>query len=48
MLQRENAAGNLVALIDKAGVIVYKSAPGPFGFKPADLGAALERIAGSS
>jgi hypothetical protein len=30
-------------LIDREGRVVYKSAPGPFGFHPADLEAALRR-----
>ena len=30
-------------LIDKDGRIAYKSRPGPFGFKPADLEAAIEK-----
>jgi Iodothyronine deiodinase len=30
-------------LIDKDGRIAYKSRPGPFGFKPADLEAALKK-----
>jgi iodothyronine deiodinase-like protein len=30
-------------LIDKDGKIVYKSKPGPFGFHPDELKAALER-----
>jgi len=30
-------------LIDKDGRIAYKSRPGPFGFKPADLEAALQK-----
>lgn len=30
-------------LIDRAGRVAYKSAPGPFGFHPADLEAALRR-----
>jgi type I thyroxine 5'-deiodinase len=28
-------------IIDKEGRIAYKSAPGPFGFKPADMERAL-------
>lgn len=32
-------------LIDRDGRVVYKSAPGPFGFNPADLEAALRRVA---
>jgi type I thyroxine 5'-deiodinase len=32
-------------LIDRDGRVAYKSRPGPFGFKPADLEAALESIA---
>ena len=31
-------------LIDKTGHVVYKSQPGPFGFKPADLAAALAKL----
>jgi Iodothyronine deiodinase len=31
-------------LIDANGKIVYKSKPGPFGFKPDDLGAALKKL----
>lgn len=30
-------------LIDRAGRIVYKSAPGPYGFRLADLAAALQQ-----
>jgi hypothetical protein len=33
-------------LLDKAGVIRYKSAPGPQGFKPAELEAAIKRELG--
>ena len=32
-------------LIDGSGRMVYKSPPGPFGFKPDDLQAALRKIA---
>lgn len=32
-------------LIDRNGRVAYKSKPGPFGFKPGDLAAALERVA---
>jgi hypothetical protein len=32
-------------LIDRDGRVAYKSRPGPFGFKPAELEAALESIA---
>ena len=32
-------------LIDSSGRIVYKSKPGPFGFNPDDLQAALKKIA---
>jgi len=32
-------------LIDRAGRIVYKSEPGPFGFHPAELEAALRSLA---
>ena len=31
-------------LIDRSGKVAYKSKPGPFGFKPGDLAAALRRI----
>ena len=31
-------------LIDRGGHVVYKSRPGPFGFKPDDLRAALEKL----
>ena len=31
-------------LIDRDGRVAYKSQPGPFGFHPADLEAALRRI----
>ncbi len=31
-------------LIDTSGKVVYKSRPGPFGFKPDDLKAALSRL----
>jgi type I thyroxine 5'-deiodinase len=31
-------------LIDRSGQVVYKSAPGPFGFHPDTLAAALRRI----
>lgn len=33
-------------LVDQAGRIAYKSKPGPFGFKPAELKAALARVTG--
>lgn len=32
-------------LIDRNGKIAYKSRPGPFGFKPDDLKAALAKLA---
>ena len=32
-------------LIDQNGRVAYKSKPGPFGFKPGDLEAAISRIA---
>lgn len=32
-------------LIDGAGKVAYKSKPGPFGFKPDDLQAALRKVA---
>ena len=31
-------------LIDQNGLVAYKSKPGPFGFNPGDLEAALARI----
>jgi Iodothyronine deiodinase len=31
-------------LIDSSGRVVYKSKPGPFGFKPDDLQAALKKL----
>ena len=31
--------------IDRQGRIAYKSAPGPFGFRPRDLAAALKQLA---
>ncbi len=33
-------------VIDRDGRIAFKSAPGPFGFKPAGVKAALERLLG--
>jgi hypothetical protein len=35
-------------LIDRAGRVVYKSKPGPFGFKPDELARALAGIAGNT
>jgi type I thyroxine 5'-deiodinase len=31
-------------LIDRDGKVVYKSRPGPFGFKPAELEAAIKKL----
>jgi type I thyroxine 5'-deiodinase len=31
-------------VIDRAGVVAYKSAAGPFGFKPSEVQATLERL----
>ena len=31
-------------VIDRDGKVAYKARPGPFGFKPADVNAALERL----
>ena len=31
-------------VVDRDGTISYKSAPGPFGFKPAEVEAALKRL----
>jgi len=33
-----------IYLIDRSGKVVYKSKPGPFGFKPDELAAALGKI----
>jgi len=33
-------------LVDAGGRVAYKSKPGPFGFKPDELQAALERTVG--
>lgn len=33
-----------IYLIDSQGKIAYKSKPGPFGFKPDELSAALARV----
>jgi Iodothyronine deiodinase len=33
-----------IYLIDSHGKIAYKSTPGPFGFKPDQLGAALQQL----
>jgi type I thyroxine 5'-deiodinase len=35
-------------LIDRSGRVAYKSAPGPFGFTPPELEAALRRVASQS
>jgi type I thyroxine 5'-deiodinase len=35
-------------LIDRDGRVAYKSRPGPFGFKPADLEEALKRLTGGA
>lgn len=32
-------------LIDSSGRVTFKSKPGPFGFKPDDLQAALKKVA---
>ena len=34
-------------LIDAQGKVAYKSKPGPFGFNPQELAAALERVTGT-
>ena len=31
-------------VVDRDGTIAYKSAPGPFGFKPAEVEASLKRL----
>jgi type I thyroxine 5'-deiodinase len=33
-----------IYVIDRNGVVAYKSPPGPFGFKPAEAEATLERL----
>ena len=33
-----------IYLIDRSGKVAYKSKPGPFGFKPDELQAALHRV----
>ncbi|MBV8052721.1 MAG: deiodinase [Acidobacteriaceae bacterium] len=50
----ENAAENAYTawpdrmyLIDIGGTIAYKSKPGPFGFKPDELRAAIVRVVGN-
>ena len=35
-----------IYLIDRGNRVVYKSKPGPFGFKPAELKQALEQLLG--
>jgi type I thyroxine 5'-deiodinase len=35
-------------VIDRDGRVAYKSAPGPFGFKPAEMALALDRVVGRS
>jgi peroxiredoxin len=37
-----------IYLIDRQNRVAYKSKPGPFGFKPAELEQALKKIAGGS
>jgi hypothetical protein len=37
-----------IYLIDRQNRVAYKSKPGPFGFKPAELEQALKKIAGRS
>ncbi len=34
-----------IYLIDRSGKVAFKSKPGPFGFKPDDLKAALTKVA---
>jgi type I thyroxine 5'-deiodinase len=36
-----------IYLVDTGGKVAYKSKPGPFGFKPDQLAAALSRVSGS-
>lgn len=35
-----------LVVIDKYGRVAYKSRPGPFGFRPGDMEAALKRVTG--
>jgi type I thyroxine 5'-deiodinase len=35
-------------VIDREGRVAYKSRPGPFGFKPADMEVALKRVLSTS
>ena len=37
-----------IYLIDRGNRVAYKSKPGPFGFKPAELEQALKQLLGSS
>ena len=37
-----------IYLIDREGRVAYKGKPGPFGFKPDDVRAVLEQIAGAA
>ena len=37
-----------IYLIDRGNRVAYKSRPGPFGFKPAELEQALRQLLGSS
>jgi type I thyroxine 5'-deiodinase len=37
-----------IYLIDSSGKVAYKSKPGPFGFKPDELQAALHRVVPAS
>ncbi len=37
-----------IYLIDRNNRVVYKSKPGPFGFKPEELATALKKITGAS
>jgi hypothetical protein len=36
-----------IYLIDSGGRVVYKSKPGPFGFKPDELASALSKLTGT-
>ena len=37
-----------IYLIDRNGRVVYKSKPGPFGFKPEELEVALQKMTGTN
>jgi Iodothyronine deiodinase len=44
--QAYSAWPDRIYLIGRGGSVLYKSRPGPFGFKPQELSAALVQVAG--